>query len=80
MMASPAHSGVEGLGTTGLKKLRGDDFKRHFKLRRGEGYRCGVHVAYGTTPQVVRLGKSEEFLATTGRGNGRWDGRQFEMA
>jgi hypothetical protein len=75
MWASPAISGVEGLGTT-----EDADFKRHFKLRRGEGYRCGAHVAYGTAPQVVSLGESEVFLATTGRGNGRWNGGQLKVA
>ena len=39
----------EALGAAGLKKLGGDDFKRHFTARRGEIHRCGVHVAYGPT-------------------------------
>ena len=61
-------------------KAGGDDFKRHSQQQGGELRRRGAHFAYGTTPQVVSLGESKEFLAKAGRGNGRWDARQLEMA
>jgi hypothetical protein len=38
-----------GLGTTGLKTLRGDDFKRDCKAKRGERHRCGAYLTYGLT-------------------------------
>ena len=62
----------------GFGKL-GEDFNRILKAQRGETpLRC-AHVSYGTTHHVVSLGESEDFLATAGRCNRRWDGRQLEM-
>ena len=47
--------------------------------RRETPLRCAP-VAYETTCHVVGLGHPvERFLATTGRCNGRWDGRELEM-
>jgi hypothetical protein len=46
---------------------------------RGETRRRYAHVADETAPRVVGLVESEYLLATTGRGNRRWDGRQLEM-
>jgi hypothetical protein len=42
-------TGGEGLGTSGLQTLRGDDCKREFTAQRGAIHRCGVHLAYGPT-------------------------------
>jgi hypothetical protein len=67
----------EGLGTTGFGKPgEGEEIS---KAQRGEISRRYAHVACETTLHVVGLAKSEEFLATTDRGNGRRDGRQLEM-
>ena len=42
--------------------------------------RRGAHVAYEPTRDVVGLGNPiERCLATTGRGNRRWDGGQLAM-
>jgi hypothetical protein len=49
------------------------------QAQRGEIHRCGAHVADEPTPRVVGLVASEYLLATTGRCNRRWDGRQLEM-
>lgn len=49
------------------------------KAQRGETRRRYAHVADETRSRVVGLVESEYFLATTGRGNRRWDGRQLEM-
>jgi len=59
---------------------RGEDFKPDFKARRGAAiyHRC-AHITYETTSDVVGLVEREEFLATTGRCNGRWNRRQLEM-
>ena len=57
----------------------GEDFNRILKAQRGgTPLRC-AHVSYGTTRHVVSLVESEDFLATAGRCNRRWDGRQLEM-
>ena len=70
----------EGLGTGGLESGWGEDFKGDFKRSKGEvPFRC-AHVTHETTRDVVGLGNPiERFLATTGRCNRRWDGRQLEM-
>jgi hypothetical protein len=75
--------GGEGFGMAGLGKLRGrrgEDFKPDFKARRCAAiyHRC-AHITYETTSDVVGLVEREEFLATTGRCNGRWNRRQLEM-
>ena len=65
----------------GLGKLgRGEDFKPDFKARRGAAiyHRC-AHITYETTSAVMGLVEREEFLATTGRCNGRWNRCQLEM-
>ena len=41
--------------------------------------RLSTHVTNEPTPRGVDLVEHEEFLATTGWGNGRWDGRELEM-
>jgi hypothetical protein len=46
------------------------------QVRRGEIHRCGAHDAYGLTLGLV---KRKYLLATTGRGNGRWNGGQLEV-
>ena len=47
---------------------------------RGEMHRQCAHVAYKTTCHVAGLvDPSERFLATTGRGNRRWDGGQLAL-
>ena len=43
--------------------------------------RHSAHVAYEATRAVVGLGNPvNRCLASTGWGNGRWDGRELEMA
>jgi hypothetical protein len=64
----------DGLGTAGFGKLGGEDFKRDFKGAKVMRY-TGAHVADEITPRVVGLVESEYLLATTGRCNGRWNGR-----
>ena len=49
------------------------------KAQRGETRRRYVHVADETTRHVVGFVESEYLLATTGRGNGRWNGGQLEV-
>jgi len=58
---------------------RGEDFNGIAQAHKGERRRRDAHVADETTPRVVGLVESEYFLAHTGRGNRRWDGRQLEM-
>jgi hypothetical protein len=41
--------------------------------------RLSTHVADGTTPRVMDLVERDYLLATTGRGNGRWDRGELEM-
>ena len=73
-------TGSEGIGTAHREKLGGTISNGISQQQGGELRRGGAHFAYGTTPQVVSLGASKECLAKAGRGNGRWDGRQLEMA
>ena len=54
-----------GTISNGISKVQRDEISR----------RC-AYVAYGRWWGLV---KSQDFLATTGRGNGRWDGRQLKM-
>ena len=68
----------EGFGMAGFGML-GEDFNRILKAQRGGTPLRYAHVSYGTTHHVVSLVESEDFLATTGRCNRRWDGRQLEM-
>ena len=49
------------------------------QAHKGELRRCYAHVAVATTPRVVDFIEYEAFLATTGWGHGRWDGRELEM-
>jgi len=69
----------DGLGTAGFGRLRGRITYGISKAQRGETRRRYVHVADETTRHVVGFVESEYLLATTGRGNRRWDGRQLEM-
>lgn len=50
------------------------------KAHRGKTHRHCVHIADETTRYVVGLVESAYLLATTGRCNGMWNGRQVEMA
>jgi hypothetical protein len=48
--------------------------------QKGATPRRGAHVAYEPTRDVVGLGNPiERCLATTGRGNRRWDGGKLAM-
>ena len=67
-----------GLGTP-IVAGRGEDDQGMAQVHKGELRRCDAHVADATTPRVVDLIEYEAFLATTGWGNGRWDGRELEM-
>jgi hypothetical protein len=67
------------LGTAALGKLGGRISTGIAKAQRGERPCRGAHVASETTRPVVGFVQSAAFLATTGRGNGRRDGRQLEM-
>ena len=76
-MAPQGFSGVEGLAPARLGRLGGkisNGFSgakgRHTPPRRAR--RLWAHTGAG-------LVEREYLLATTGRGNGRWDGRQLEM-
>jgi hypothetical protein len=69
----------DGLGTAGFGKLGGRISNGISKAQKSEIHRRRAHVADGITPRVVGLGESEYLLATTGRGNGRWNGRHLEM-
>src|SRR6266567_3461698 len=67
--------------TSGVRDTWGG---RAVSTRKWGGWHPGVprfsaHVADGTTPRVVDLGECEEFLASTGRSNRRWDRRQLQM-
>jgi hypothetical protein len=67
-----------GLGTP-IVAGRGEDDQGITKAQKGERRRCDAPVADETTPRVVDFIEYEAFLATTGWGNGRWDGRELEM-
>ena len=45
----------------------------------GERHLCGTHVASEPPRHGVSLGEHVCLLASTGRGNGRWDRRELEM-
>src|SRR5262249_51468296 len=69
--AAPGYAGGAGVGTAG-------------GWQAGEGGwhtgvpRLSTHIADGT-PRGGGLVEREYLLAHTGRGNGRWDGRELEM-
>ena len=63
----------ECLGKAGLKG-RGEISNGISTAQEGEIHHRGAHVAHEPTRHHVGLVESEAFLATTGRGNRRWDG------
>jgi hypothetical protein len=65
-------SGRQGLGTAGLKTLRGDDFKRDFTAQRGKWHRCGAHLTYGLTLAGLRRTR----ISLGGDGSGQWEVEQ----
>jgi hypothetical protein len=71
-------SRFEGLETTGWGKL-GGFLNRICKARRGEIYCRCAHIANEPMSSVVGLVECKYFLATPGRCNRRWDGRQLKM-
>ena len=82
MRCEAADAGVsrcEGLGTARREKLGGNDFKRDFKAATGRmtplrrAPRLWSHAGAGFV-------EGKYLLAKAGRGNGRWDGGQLEMA
>jgi hypothetical protein len=61
-------------------KAEGGGWHTGFQRRKeGETRRRYAYIASETTRHVVGLVESEYLLATTGRRNRRWDGRQLEM-
>ncbi len=60
------------------EKLGGDDFKRHFTGAKGRNT-LPLRARRLWTHADVGLVESEYLLATTGRGNGRWNGRQLKV-
>src|SRR2546428_1747304 len=73
-----------GLGCVSrVLRGRGPGHSRWWQAREGR-WHTGVHrlrtpVTDGTTPRVVGLVEHGACLAITGRGNGRWNGRELEM-
>ena len=70
-------------GVSRVLRGRGSGHGRGWQAGEG-GWHMGVprlstHVADGTTPRVMDLVERDSLLATTGRGNGRWDGGELEM-
>ena len=64
-----------------LRKTGGDDCTREVKAHRGASPRRSAHVADETTCDAVGLGHPvERCLATTGRRDGWWVCRKFQMA
>ena len=80
-MREAEDSGVcwcEALGSAGAAKQAGGRFQTAFHRRKGATYSAAAR----TSPRGhagMGLGKREELLATTGRGDGRWDGRQLKV-
>jgi len=68
--------GLAGAKAAARAVLEGRMANGMSKAQRHETPFCCAHVAYETTCHVVSLvDPSKYFLATTGRCNGRWDGR-----
>ena len=74
----------ESLGKGGCGKAGGTDFKRNCQRPEvsctQETHRRYTHVAPETTRDVRDMRRpTKRFLASTGGGNGRWDGGQLVM-
>jgi NAD(P)-dependent dehydrogenase (short-subunit alcohol dehydrogenase family) len=85
--SSPLHGRARyGMAWAGARRCRGAlggrrrDCARHCHIQRGERHLCGTHVASETPRHGVGLGERVCLLASTGRGNRRWDGRELEMS